>query len=69
MIIAVVIIIAVVVVYLVSTIVALQKITRSLNDAIEGVTGSSRRAPPSRRSSRTSTGTSMRASIYSRACS
>jgi hypothetical protein len=46
MIIAVVIIIAAVVVYLVSTIVALQRITRSLNDAIEGVTGIIEKSAP-----------------------
>src|SRR3981081_828365 len=46
MIIAVVIIIAAVVIYLVSTIVALQKITRSLNEAIEGVTGIIEKSAP-----------------------
>jgi hypothetical protein len=46
MIIVVVIIIAAVVVYLVSTIVALQKITRSLNEAIEGVTGIIEKSAP-----------------------
>jgi hypothetical protein len=46
MIIAVVIIVAVVVVYLVSTIVALQKIMRSLNDAIEGVSGIIEKSAP-----------------------
>jgi hypothetical protein len=46
MIIAVVIIIATVVVYLSSTIVALQKITRSLTEAIEGVTGIIEKSAP-----------------------
>ena len=46
MIIAVVLIIAAIVVYLLATIVALQKITKSLDDAIEGVTGIIEKSAP-----------------------